>query len=80
MGFLKNMAGSGGRFAGDVAGAILHPGQTLEGVTGLLQGMAERSGVTPPANGVPHAPYVDALVNLYKHRYGSWDNLKSTLS
>lgn len=79
MGFLKHVASSAGRFGGDVASSILHPGQTLEGVTGLLQGMAEKSGVAPGANGVSHAPYVDGLVDLYKKRYGSWDAIKNSL-
>lgn len=77
-GFLKNTVSSAGRFVGDIADAVIHPGQTVEGVSGLLAGMAEKSGFKPIA-GVPHAQNVDALVNLYKERYGGWDKFLNSL-
>lgn len=77
-GFVSNVASSAGQFAKDVAAPILHPQQTLEGVTGLFQGMAEKSGFKP-ANGVSHEQNVDALVKHYKERYGSWDGFKNAL-
>lgn len=77
-GFLKNTVTSAGRFASDVAGAVMHPGRTVEGVTGLLEGMAEKSGFKPVA-GVSHQQNVDALMNLYKDRYGSIENFKNSL-
>jgi hypothetical protein len=82
MGFLKNAATSAGHFTGDIYNAVTNPGQTLEGVTNVLQGMSEKSGFAPVGGGVsgaPHAPYVDALVDLFKNRYGSLDSLKHTL-
>lgn len=69
-GFISNTVGSAGKFVGDVAHAVAHPGQTVAGATGLLEGMAEKSGFTPVA-GAPHAQNVDALVNLYKQKYGN---------
>jgi hypothetical protein len=79
LGWLKNVATSGGNFLGNIGSAIAHPQNTLEGVTGLLQGMAEKTTGAPGANGVSHAPYVDGLVDLYKSRYGSWDGFKHAL-
>lgn len=69
-GFLSNLGSSAGNFASDVAGAVIHPGQTVAGVTGLLEGMAEKSGFSP-VGGVSHAQNVDALIDLYKQKYGN---------
>jgi len=77
-GFLRNAGSSALRFVGDIGNAVLHPGETLEGVTGLLEGMAEKTG-SPAPNGVSHQQYVDALVKTYKDRYGSFEGLKNAL-
>lgn len=68
-GFLSNLGSSALRFGQDVVAPVLHPEETLEGVTGLFKGMAEKSGFAPGT--VSHAQNVDALWNFYKDRYGS---------
>jgi len=77
-GFADNLGSSAVQFAKDVTAPIHSPVKTLEGVTGLFQGMAEKSGFKP-ANDVSHAQNVDALMDFYKDRYGSIEGFKKTL-
>lgn len=77
-GFISNLVSSAGKFAGDVVSPVLHPGKTLEGVTGLIAGMGEKAGMAAPP-GVDHTKSVDALVKHYSDRYGSWDGFTHAL-
>jgi len=77
-GFLGNVLGSAKKFAGDMVGPLLHPADTLQGIVGLGEGMAEKGGA-PAVNGQSHQANVDALVKMYSDRYGSFDNFRKTL-
>jgi hypothetical protein len=81
--FAKNVVKSGANMIGGIGTAISHPLNTLEGIGGTLIGTAELvPGVTKllDAFGMPTSkPYVDALANHYKQKYGSWDGLKKAL-
>jgi len=78
LGFGKNVLSSTGHLIGDAFSAVTHPAQTASAVGNLIRGMSEKS-VAPVTMGQSHTQYVDALVDQYKNRYGSWDGLKSAL-
>lgn len=71
-GFLENVTTGVGR----VLEPLTDPAGTLENVTNLIQGMSEKSGFKP-VMGQPKQQMVDAIVNLYKHRYGSLEGFKN---
>jgi len=77
-GFLSNTLSSAGKFVGDMAGPLLHPGDTLEGVKNLFEGMSEKTG-QPAVAGQSHGENVNALVKMYSDRYGSFDKFRQTL-
>jgi hypothetical protein len=81
-GFVSNAFSSAGKFASDVGGAIAHPINTLKAIGSIPVGLAEKAGIPVPAPGpgeVDSAKSLDALVNHYKQRYGSWDGFTHAL-
>ena len=74
-GFVENIGSSGGRFLGDIVGAVAHPIETGKAAGKLVGGAAQMA--IPGEQGLE--PNARALVDLYKQRYGGWENLAKTL-
>lgn len=72
---LSNIPGSGARMAQDIGTAVMHPVETGKAIGGLALGAVEKA--IPGAQS--HEKNVDALVDMYKGRYGSWDKFAETL-
>ncbi len=67
---LANIPSSAARFVGDIATAVGNPKETAAALGGLGLGLS----------GAPaYRQNVNALVNLYKQRYGGWDQFTETL-
>jgi hypothetical protein len=75
-GFGNNIRESGKRMIGDIAGAVSHPLDTAKAVGGIVAGLGEK---LIPGEKIGHEQNVDALVKMYKDRYGSLENLAKTL-
>lgn len=67
---------SAARLIGGVAEAIAHPIRTAQAITGIAAGGVEKliSGEQPQEK------MFDALIDIYKERYGSFENIKQTIS
>lgn len=80
-GFGKNVLSSGENFLGGFAHAAWHPLDTAAALFHLGRGFLEKASDTPTGNilGRDHIKNVDAFIDMYKDRYGSWDNFKKTL-
>lgn len=75
-GFLGNAVKSTANLVSNVGNAILHPIKTIQAVGGAaIGGLKELGGQQPDEQ----TQSWDNLVNFYKQRYGSIDNLKQTL-
>lgn len=74
-GFAGNVLSSGANLVGDLVNAVTSPKQTAKAVGQLGMGAVE--SVIPGTQG--HEQNVQALIDLYKQRYGSMDNLVKTL-
>ena len=73
----SNLGRSGAEFASNVVHPFLHPIEAVEGIGNVGHGLAQRLGV---AGGHEDEPHWDALKEMFKHRYGSIDNLKRTMA
>ena len=72
---LSNIPSSGVQMVKDIGSALFHPVETVKGLGTLVKGGFEK--LTP---GVQESEAsFDALINFYKDRYGSIDNLKRTV-
>jgi len=72
---IKNIPASAGRMAGDIFQAVRHPVETGKALLSTAKGAFEM--VTPGIQ--PEEAQFESLVNFYKDRYGSIDNIKRTI-
>lgn len=72
-----NIPDSAMNFAGDIAQTVMHPWDTAVSVKNLGQGVMEKLGIM---SGKDHEQYADAVGQMLKDRYGSWENIKKTLA
>lgn len=79
-GGVMNAVNSTGRLLRDAGSAILHPIDTL---TGMAQVASGAIGKVTPEGTFPglknNVQYADALGQVYKEKYGGWDNFLQTL-
>jgi GNAT superfamily N-acetyltransferase len=74
-GFVENLFTSTGNLIDAMASPILRPVETVQGISALTQAMSEKSGFAP-VMGQPHPQPLDAIADIYKQRYGSWQGFK----
>ena len=75
--FLSNVMASGGRLIGDVASAAMHPLNTAEALGQMPQGVLNK--VLSIGANEQSTALVDAMIDHFKDRYGSLENVKKTL-
>ena len=73
---IKNIPQSGSQFAKDLLTPLLHPVQTVKAVGTLALGAAEK--LIPGEQS--HEQAVSQLTKVFKDRYGSVENLKTTIA
>lgn len=74
-GFAQNVLQSGASLLGGVGEAVLHPIQTVQNIGGAAVGGLEKAAGETTDN----TAKFDNVVNFFKDRYGSLDNLEKTL-
>lgn len=86
-GFMSNVMDSGKKFVTDTVDALRHPINTLDAITDIPLGLGDKAMqaagiVSPPAAGTPgeqSIKTVDAMLDHFKGRYGSFDKAKEAL-
>jgi hypothetical protein len=81
-GFLDNLVDSAGSYVSDLTHAVTHPKETISAIGSIPVGLAEKAGVPMPAPGPGEqdaAQKLDAMIEHFKGRYGSLDNVKEAL-
>lgn len=76
LGFIKNLGTSTANLVGNVAGAVMHPVQTFQGMGKIAAGAVEAAA--PETFGSTDIPAFHAVLNQFKDRYGGWDKLLKT--
>lgn len=81
-GFLSNVLSSGAKMATDIGSAIVHPVDTLKAIGSIPVGLAEKAGI-PVGTAAPGeqdaAKTLDAIIDHFKERYGSFEKAKESL-
>jgi len=72
---LKNIPGSAGRLVGDIFGAVTSPFKTAQSLADVASGGLQK--LIPGKQ--KFEPQFDAVVDFFKQRYGSIDNIKKTV-
>lgn len=74
---VENIPGSAISFGKDVVQPFLHPIDTAKSMKDLGLGVMEKLGIK---GGSEHEKYADAVGQMLKDRYGSYENIKNTLA
>ena len=77
-GFGKNVLSSAGKFYGGVASTIAHPIDTITGLAKLGIGLVASKNPHTAEEFPESAAVANAFGQMYKDRYGSWDDVKRT--
>lgn len=79
-----NLPTSGKKFVGDIAQAVVNPGETLSGIKEIGKGLySKAAGIVTTQDPVQKAKDeagVNAIGQMYKDHYGSWNRAKHTLA
>jgi hypothetical protein len=78
-GFLSNAYHSALNYGTGIVNAVTSPAQTATALGNLGRGLAEYAAPQGLGLGREHEPYVDALLNQYKDKYGGLDALRHAL-
>lgn len=74
-GFLENTVKSGANFLGNLGNAVLHPIDTVQALGGAAVGALQEAGGQTNSN----TEDFNNVVNYFKNRYGSLDDLANTV-
>lgn len=74
---ISNIPSSAVQFGKDIAQPFLHPIDTAVNLKNLGLGVLEATGMK---EGAEHSPYLEAIGQHFKDRYGGWENIKKTIA